>query len=397
MVARGASAEREAGELVMREIELRPDQAVAPQGIDGPPVAEEVDLPAGRGPPDENDAASRKHGRAEAPAGRPEGAGRGLLDPSSQPLATDLDVAVGVPSQGAQGAKEEPAPDFGGVEAVEVLDGVLQAELAGRDKDRRDAELEAQPDDAPENIRVLVRPLEAGIVVKLRVRGEAHRLPMGDQAGQDAIRARGGQGPRRGETAVQGYAREHIDERTARELEVLKDVEEIQLRTPARHSGQVPAGRGWGAPDPLAAVQASVTRQDASNRAHAGGRQPVVEPRAVNSGRPVLPQHALLAQLVPQRENLALHRQRRPIDRRPPARRTVGPVHAIKPLLPRASHPHLHGPQAHAPLPGYLSPRDPPANRGDHRAAARFHCLFLFIGRLPQAEGFFTTERTTEC
>ena len=66
--------------------------------------------------------------------------------------------------------------------ALCLLDGVLQAELAGRDKDRRDAELEAQPDDAPEDIGVLVRPLEARVIVELGKAGQDRHHPQGRRA-----------------------------------------------------------------------------------------------------------------------------------------------------------------------------------------------------------------------
>jgi hypothetical protein len=174
------------------------------------------------------------------------------------------------------------------------LDGVLQPELVRRGEDRGHAELEAEADDPPEDIGARVGPLEARIVVELRVGRAAVRLPVGGEAGQDGVRRRALERPRAGQPAAHRHRREHVEQRPARELEVLDHVDRVHLRRAGRHGRQVPARRRGRPPHPVAPVDGAVPNENPGDGAlRRDGLAPAARPQSCpHRRRAVLPQHA---------------------------------------------------------------------------------------------------------
>ena len=81
------------------------------------------------------------------------------------------DIACGMGHEAADRLEADAPPDLGLEEAVEVLDGILQAQFPGWDEHRGDAQLEAQAADPADGIPVLVGALKPGVIVKLRKAG----------------------------------------------------------------------------------------------------------------------------------------------------------------------------------------------------------------------------------
>lgn len=369
--------------MLAGQIDLGAHESVTPEGIHKPPVAEELDVAPSARAPDEHDSFRGEDRRTKAPRPRSGPAGRRRLNPGSQALAAHRDVAGGVAPQGRQRPEEEAPPDLGGVQAVEVLDGILETELPRGDKDGGNIELQAEPYHPTEDISMLMRSLEARVVIELSVGRAPHRLPMRDETGHDPARGRGAKGPGGGQPAVERDAREDVSERSAGELEVLQDVEEVQFGLLAGHSGQVPSWRRRRTPEPLATNEPAVPRQDAANRADtrrvgdAVGLQ-----RAVDRRRAVLAEHTVGTQFVTQEENVMLEGQRRAIDRGAAPRRATAPVDPIQALPTRAGNPHLDGAQADAKSPSGRPHRRPAPHRSHHGATPLLKRGFLFTGSL---------------
>jgi hypothetical protein len=111
-------------------------------------------------------------------------------------------------------------PDFGLPQGVEALDDVLHAVLERGHEHENNIQLQAQPADATDSVSKLMRPLEHGVVVELRVSGQSIALPALQQTRHGGSGAHAGQGPSIGECPVQALGGKHVDQWPIGDLQV---------------------------------------------------------------------------------------------------------------------------------------------------------------------------------
>jgi hypothetical protein len=296
------------------------------------------------------------------------------LDPNCRTLPMCRHIAGRLYLQPLQRRMVEPCPHFGLPQAVEALDGPLEAHLPGRNKHGHDSQAQADTRHTANGVGVNLRPLEERVVVELRVVRQADRPPVLHQgfhheSGRNCGRVR----PGHHQAAVQGDAIENLDRSASTNDQPLDQVEAVQFGTPVRDPGQVPTRTGRGTTDSPTAVQGSASLQDQADRAN-GRRigQATGEPRAVDGGCPELAEVTGLTQLLAEGQHQVLPLPLGAIDRRGQATRVVGPVHAIEALSLGAFDPALHRGQSHAELLGHLTHGGTASDGLDHGTSALF-------------------------
>ncbi len=144
-----SSSERVEPDRVRVEIDLAADEALGPQGVNGEGAPEQLDTPALRRAPDEDDHALGMGLQIRLPLAGEGAPRRGRLDPLRSTAAKGLDVALGTLLKGGKGIVVEPRPHLRLPSPVEVFDGSLEPALAGRDEHGGDG----QPQTGPQGER----------------------------------------------------------------------------------------------------------------------------------------------------------------------------------------------------------------------------------------------------
>src|SRR5436309_15889908 len=116
---------------------------------------------------------------------------------------------------------------------------------------------------------MLMRLLEAGVVVELGVARPPLHAPMRGETLQYCRGRSLGEGPRHGRPAVQGHAREDVDQGAVGQLEQVHKVEELAFGGSLPDGRQMPAGGRWGSQMPLAVIGNLAGEEDASCRSQA--------------------------------------------------------------------------------------------------------------------------------
>jgi hypothetical protein len=147
-------------DLARIQVHLRTDQPVGPMSVhlEGPPqhFGSALGVPA----PQVHHAALEPGLEVQAPVPRERTPWRRRLDPILSVTPQRRDMAPGPIGQGVQVRMLESPPDLRLPRTIVVLDGRLEARLTGRHKYRDHPQAQAQPTDAPDHIRVGMRPLE---------------------------------------------------------------------------------------------------------------------------------------------------------------------------------------------------------------------------------------------
>lgn len=382
LLGRCAAPQGVAAEFAPDKIQLETDQAVAPVPIDwpAPPQGEYRTLLIG--PSDVDQLAQGLVGRVERPVGGPWRTGRSGADARAATLREGGHIARAVGHEGAHRLEADSPPDLGLEEAVEVLDGILQAQCPGWDEDWRDAQLEAQPADPANGIPVLVGPLKPGVIVKLRKAGPPMVPPVRDEPRENRRGGRPPERPRGGKAAMERHAGENVEERSASQLEVFDHIEEIELGLPQRHRREMPTGRRRRAPLALAPIEGAPAGQNAADGAERGPSVPSTLQLRVDGLGAVLPEEAVLAQCATQGENARFERGRCAIARRMPRSAVITPVHPIATVRARSAQPILHSGEADAQATSDGALTLPTANGLDQPAPLRFVRRFLLIAPL---------------
>lgn len=181
-----------------------------------------------------------------------------------------VDVSAGAFAQVVEGVWEEAIPDFGLPESVEGFDGGLEAGFARRGKDGRDAEAQAQADDASQGIGKIMWSLEAGVVVELSVSGQADEPPVFEEAVEDDVGDDALVRPGSVETAMEGDAGEDVDIVAAWQSESFDDVEGIEFDAFVGEIGEIPPSWRRRPSDAFSAIEESASMEDASDGADGG-------------------------------------------------------------------------------------------------------------------------------
>ena len=248
-----------------------------------------------------------------------------------------------------------------------------------------DAQLEAEARHATHDVGELVWPLEARVVVELRIRGEALCPPAGLQRSVDTACGHPVLGPRVRQAPVQGEAREDLDLGPALEDQPGDDVEAVAVGLPAGHGREVPTP-GWRrAAHPAPAVEGAPALEDPPDGPDGRRRSPGGDgPGPVDGDRPVLAERACVLELAAQAQHAGFDLRRRPVER-VGDRRMIRPFDPVEVCPPRPTDPALDGAQAHPKLPGHRPQRVARSNRFHHSAATSLATPFLVMSPSPVA------------
>jgi hypothetical protein len=261
----------------------------------------------------------------------------------------------------------EAGPDLGLPAAVVVLDRRLEARLARRGEDRHDAQAQAEPGHATDDVLVLVGALEDRVVVEPGVSRQADGAPVPDQrldgrrGGDHAHRPGGDQ------AAVRRGGVEHLDVRAALDDQALDDIGAVEFGPPGREVGQVPAGRRGGPSRARAAVQGPAPVEDAADGPRRGEWRDALGLQGIADGAGAeLAQVAPVLQLDAEGQHEILQVLRGAVDRPVTAgglRREVDPIEAAS-FGPRDPEPD--GGQGDAEAACDLAEGSAAAGGGDH-------------------------------
>jgi len=335
---------------LMGEVDLASHQSVRPVLVDGIISRQQIDGAMFI------TATNEDHRSAQRSSGIP-GEVLGNLTPCRAKITTvcglgamSLDVDCRDATQVSDSRAVMTLPNFALPQAIESFDGILQAWLARRRKDRNDLQCHTQAADATHGIGMVMRPLEHIIVVKLGVVREAVRSPAPKQSLYGTGRSALPHDPGIGQRAMQADAGQQADQRTAGDLQVLDEIEAVELGCATCQLGQIPPL--WGCRSTLAThgIQRTAPLQHAIDRGTRNdyglfdGRQRIGDRLPA-----VLSQDALLAQVRTCSKNLRLPARRRPIPRS--SRLAIAEVDPRKGLASRMLNPVADCTDAHRKAP----------------------------------------------
>src|SRR5689334_3872565 len=299
-----ASAECVKANALCVQVKLGAHEAVLPGGVDFETSAQERNSPEFICAAEIHDATAQWSLEIQLPSGGKWPPWRRAGKACGPTKAVRLDVGGGALLQLSQRRVLEARPYLGLPSAVVALNGRLESEFPRWRKHRDHVKCEAQPDNAPERVAELMRSLETGVVIELRVDGQPETAPMLDQRVYRGFRGDRAERPRAHQAAVERDSVEHFDVRPASDHQPDDCVEAIELRESARNIGEIPASRRRWAPNPDAAVQCPVPRENAADRSH-GRNVPVdADERRANSDGTTLAECALFEQLPPNSQDL---------------------------------------------------------------------------------------------
>lgn len=222
---------------------------------------------------------------------------------------------------------------------------VLEAVFARGSEDGRDTQSQAQQGDGAEAIRLVMRAVEAEVVVELGELGQAVGTPVGDETLAGELGSNGGGQEGADQPAVQGDSVEDLDFAHVLDDEALNDVEGIQLGAGLGDGRQVPTWRRRGATDATGVVNQPVALEDIRDGGAAwegwfGGR---VDPQSAEDGhRAELPQGVAPTEAVTQGNDELDHLAGESPRTVPGTGGLVVKADAMQPLSRSTLHPVLH-------------------------------------------------------
>jgi hypothetical protein len=211
-------------------------------------------------------------------------------------------------------------PDLGLPPAMEALDSGLKASLTGRDKDGHHLQAEAQAHHRTDHVRMLVRALEARVIIELGIIGQPELAPMPQDRLPDGPGVEGRARPRAhqppcSELVLRTSTSGPLDEQSR------NDIEQVNLSEGGSYVRQIPGGGRSGTVNPGPGVQSLSPLEDPINRGQRGDALSAMpEQVSANGGRPKLSQvtlspqvasnrqHPLVAQVTFERQRLLLNR-----------------------------------------------------------------------------------------
>src|SRR5436853_843558 len=208
----------------------------------------------------------------------------------------------------------ESRPHFGWPQPIVAFNPVLQAVLPGRRKHRRHAEIQTDPDHLADNIRVVMRSGKAGVIVELRIVGQADLAPMLENGCQSRLGGVGRRRKRAHQMTMQGNDIANFDLDAAPNEQPLDEVEFIQLRQAVGDLRQVPA-LGWRTTtNSSSVIQRPIALKDTTDGAQRRqGASPATAKLGADGDRAKLAEITLLFKLFAKRQHALLDFRRNAI------------------------------------------------------------------------------------
>lgn len=376
LVERFASAKGEEPDGGMIEIDLGANESLSPVRSDGKGVAEDRGHAAIVGAADEDERASRTRLESKLEVGRERDARWRTIDACSRSKMDRSYPSLGAQFKNSQRFVIEASPDLCLPTAVETFDGILEARLTWRREHWCDAEQQTGSHDLTDDIGELVRTLEDGRVVELRIARKTKLFPSTQQRLDDT---RGGdrQGrPAGGQASMQRHAIEDLDLDSASQDQAADGVEGIEFGAPGSNFRKVPTDRRRGLAYAAAPVQNAQSLQDATDRPCGGNLlNSLFDERRADRVRSDVSQiaHSQLA-THPQHELLGLWVSS--VDRPRCSRRSIDPIDSVEPLARTTSHPPLNREQTHVKLASNAAHRVPAPYGSDDVPTSLLDAIF---------------------
>jgi hypothetical protein len=352
------SAETKAKNGLRAEIDFATDEAVLPMGVHGESVSKEADPALVIGAADEDGlGVGARWERLWRPG---EARGSALLAVLGFEVMGSHE-AVGTTAQLSPVSVVETGPDFGLPEAVEGLNLVLEAVLAGRSEDGADAQGEAEEGHGAEAIGMVMGAVKTEVVVELSVGRQAVGAPMGQEGVLGELGRDGGMEEAAAKAAVQGDGIEHLDFTDVLDDEALDDVKGVQFGRAGGEVWEMPPRRRRRAAQTAGRLDQGVALENvgdggAARQGQAGG---VLGVQGAQDGhRTVLAQSIVLAEVVAQGDNTLDHFGGEFVWRVSGAARTVDKIDAIQTPAAGALDPVLNVGEGQAKLAGELAQGD---------------------------------------
>src|SRR5262249_14397094 len=154
------------------EVYLRTHQPMLPQRFYHPDTTQQMNLPLPVAATQKDQPPLGVSLQVQTPAPWERPTPRGCFNPRCRTPPMGRHITGRLRLQPLQRGVLKPRPHFGLPQAVEALDGSLEARLAGRDKDGHDAQAQADAGHATNGVGVDLRSLEERVVVELCVAGQ---------------------------------------------------------------------------------------------------------------------------------------------------------------------------------------------------------------------------------
>lgn len=362
-----SSSQSEELDALQIQVDFRADQSMDPVVVHEESVSQDFQRAVAVGASEKDDFPRGLGLQVQTPVVRDWSSGRSRLDADGAAFSGSGDVSPGALLEVVQTGVLEPIPDLGLPASVEAFDGRLESGFVGDRKDRHHVQTQAHPDDSTDGIGMLTGPGETIVVVELRTAWQPPHPPMFEQGLDDRLGGDFSFRPGDSQASMQGNSRQNGQMRSALNGESFDGVEAIQFAGSAGDLGQIPTGRGRRSSHTFAAVEQSVTFEDASEGS--AGRQGVdssleIAPDGLGA---ILPQRAVDFEPFACGENLFL-------DCRGSASCLLGgtgtvlPFDAIQAFAVRMSDPVLHRGQGDGEAFGDRAHRLPAPNCSDHLA-----------------------------
>ncbi len=360
------------------QIDFASNESVSPECIEREGMAEQFERTVLVGATQEDDLAAGMKREVGLPWLGEGHAWWSGIDAESGASAAGSDELGRLDLESKQGVMLKARPDLGLPAAVVALDGSLEAGLARRSEDGNDLKGEAEADDSADGVGKLMSALEASVIVKLRVGGQADALPVGSQRLEGLPSGDEGPGPGLHQATVERDGVEDLDIDSAANDKAGDDVEAIQLGFALSHWWQVPTSRRGLATNPSAPIQGASAQQDPCDCAHRRhGVVALCEQLAMDRGITELSQRAGLLESLASGEDDLFGRDGYSVGGLVRAERSIAPRDAVQPLSSGSGNPSLNSRAADPELAGDPPSAPPRPNGRDDGPTLLFDGVFL--------------------
>lgn len=193
-----------------------------------------------------------------------------MIGPGGAMLGVGRAKLVGGSLQGRDAGVVGASPDLGLPERVAAFDVGLEACFARRREDGCDAQAQAEADDFTNDVGPVVWALETGVVVELRVGGQAVLAPVRVEAFDDPWRGDALPDPGAHQRSGEALGGESVAEADAFDGQVFDDTKGIRLRLAQAQGGKMPSrGRSRAAEAP-GTIEQAVTGEHSGDGADGG-------------------------------------------------------------------------------------------------------------------------------
>ena len=371
------SAQRVEADALMREIHRTSHQSMKPMLIHSEVLIEQVDVALLGASAHKDHRTPEWSAKIKLEARRKAASSWGGFSSGGGFGAICRDISLRDGLQASNVVAVMPLPDLALPEAVEALNGILEARFAWWGKYGNDLQGQTQAADPPDTVSISVISLKDRIVVELCVGGQPFAAPAFDQSCEGSACAGSFHWPGVDQRAMQAGRSEHRDKRPTSDLQILDEVKAVQFGLAGGQIRQMPALGRRGPALSMRAIEHPVTRKYPVDR-----RAPwdslhssVLMHRQADCIKSVLAQHAVLAQVSSHAQDMPFQGRRRAVPS--PTWLQVGEMHPVQAFAASTRRPVRRRAHTDRELSGYRSQALPLTYRPNQLAAALFKRRFL--------------------